>query len=64
MADAFLEIQIKRRQPGRPTRRRLMRVTLVDGTRLEFGDQVPYELVWTIIEAVLPQARQLGGETC
>ena len=64
MADAFIEIQVKRRQRGRPTKRRMVWVTLVDGTRLEFGDQVPYELVWAIIEVVLPQARGLGGGPC
>lgn len=65
MSDSgFIEIIVTRRRPGRRSRRKLMRVTLVDGTRLEFGDQVPPALVWAVVEAVLPPARKLPGELC
>lgn len=50
----FIEVIVRRRHRGRPSRRRVMRVMLPAGIALEIGDQVPSEVVERIIAAVLP----------
>lgn len=62
MSDGFIEITVQRRRRGRPSQRKSTRVRLCDGTRLEFGDQVPQALMVAVIEAVLGQERQVS--TC
>ncbi len=53
----FIEVIVRRRHQGRPSRRRVMRVTLPAGIVLEIGDRVPSAVVERIIAAVLPAQR-------
>lgn len=68
MTGGFVEIQVRRRARGRPSPRRVLRVVLSDGTRLEIGDQVDRALVWALIEAIDPAGRRRrdaqGGTVC
>jgi len=52
MAEGFIEVTVRRRKRGRSSERRKTRVVLADGTRLEFGDQVPGDLIRSVIVAV------------
>ena len=54
----FIEIVVRRRQRGRPTRRRVLRLTLASGIALEVGDQVPAELVRDLASLVIARSRQ------
>jgi hypothetical protein len=51
----FIEVIVRRRRRGRPSRRRVMRVTLPAGIALEIGDRVPSAMVERVICAVLSE---------
>lgn len=53
----FIEVVIRRRRRGRPSRRRVLRVVLCNGIALEIGDGVPAATVARVIAAVLPAQR-------
>ena len=51
----FIEVIVRRRQRGRPSRRRILRVTLPAGIALEIGDRVPSAMVERIVATVLSE---------
>jgi hypothetical protein len=48
----FIEVILRRRQRGRPSRRQVLRVRIPEGVILEIGDRVPAGLVLAVFKAV------------
>jgi len=58
MGQGFIEVIVRRRHRGRPSRRRVVTVELGDGTRVSIGDRVPAAFLRAVLAAVQnPAAR-------
>ena len=57
MAGEFVEVVVRRRQRGRPTRRRVITVRLQGGVLVQIGDQVSIDLAATILGTVARLSR-------
>jgi hypothetical protein len=58
MGQGFVEVIVRRRGRGRPSRRRVFTVQLRDGTRLSIGDRVPSDVIQAVMVAVLGKRTQ------
>ena len=60
MAGGFVEVVVRRRQRGRPTRRRMITIRLGDA-QVQIGDQVSRDLALAIVTTV---ASVIGPRSC
>jgi hypothetical protein len=60
MAGGFVEVVVRRRHRGRPSRRRLITVRLRGGTQVQIGDRVSGDLA----AAILATVSSLTGRRC